>query len=272
MEQRVQELCDAYVLGALEDDELGEMRSLLARGEAPVRETVIKTMRNSEEAAALLAWGAPQAMPPIGLRRRVLDAVAEDSVRGSPHSSTTRVLAMSISAQRSRFAWPVAGAGWAAAAALAIAAFLMNGRARNAEDELADTRTEVGSLRVAVADRDRVLTIIGSRDARTIRLVTSAPEAPQFRAYWSESAGLVLAGSNVPTPRAGRTMQLWIVPKQGAPISAGVFVPTDRGEVLLIAAKTPAPDLAQALAISDEPRGGSAQPTMKPAWVGALND
>ena len=82
----------------------------------------------------------------------------------------------------------------------------------------------------------------------------------------------MLAGNGIAPSLPGRTRQLWIVPKQGAPISAGVFSPTAKGEVLLIAANIAAPDLAQALAISDEPTGGSPQPTTQPGWIGAVGD
>jgi anti-sigma-K factor RskA len=183
----------------------------------------------------------------------------------------TRILAMTTSEDKRRArSRPFLWLGWAAAAALALVAVLVNGRLRQTEQDLTEARAEVDGLRLEVADRDRVLAVIGARDSRTIRLVTATPEAPQFRAYWSESSGLVLTGANVPAARAGRTMQLWIVPKQGSPISAGVFAPGPRGEVLLIASNTPPPDGAQALAISDEPEGGSAQPTTTPAWVGTV--
>ena len=43
-------------------------------------------------------------------------------------------------------------------------------------------------------------------------------------------------------------------------------------EVVLIADSAAPPQDTAALAISDEPAGGSPQPTTKPNWVGALGD
>jgi anti-sigma-K factor RskA len=63
-----------------------------------------------------------------------------------------------------------------------------------------------------------------------------------------------------------------MVPKtgKGAPISAGVYMPDANGGVLTVA--PPASNMADiaALAVTEEPMGGSPQPTSKPMWVGAL--
>jgi anti-sigma-K factor RskA len=66
------------------------------------------------------------------------------------------------------------------------------------------------------------------------------------------------------------TLQLWMVPKKGAPMSVGIFRPDAAGHVMLVAATgEPITEIA-ALAISEEPAGGSAQPTSPPVWVGPL--
>ncbi len=84
--------------------------------------------------------------------------------------------------------------------------------------------------------------------------------------------GLVLAGNEVPSPAPNHTFQLWVVPKKGAPLSAGIFNPDAAGTVLLVA--TPSATLADAaaLAVSEEPAGGLPQPTKdRILWVGPVS-
>jgi hypothetical protein len=151
-------------------------------------------------------------------------------------------------------------------------AILIQRQAGQLRGQLEHAQARLEQLEQEASVSRRVLAVLTSRDARMIRLATSAPEAPAFRAYWSRPEGLVLVGSNIPAPASGRAMQLWVVPKQGVPISAGVFTPSAHGMVLHIAQTVAAPGDAAALAISDEPAGGSPQPTTKPNWVGPLAD
>ena len=100
--------------------------------------------------------------------------------------------------------------------------------------------------------------------------MTSETTLPAVRAYWNESLGLALTGSELPALSSERNYQLWVVPKQGSPISAGVFQPDAAGTVLLLS--TPEATLAEsaALAITEEPAGGSPQPTTTPIWVASV--
>jgi len=240
--------CEAYVLGLLDAPERAELEERLGRRDPEA----VACLREANDLVAELAYSTPMKEPPTLLRSRLLHSLGKPPV---------------VPARRN---W-MGVIGWAAAAAIALFALSLRQDHLRVQRELADSRQQVESLARQADQSRKVLAILMARDARMIRLSTSQ-QTPQFRAFWSQPEGFVLAGVNVPAPAAGRTMQLWVVPKKGNPISAGIFQPDASGQVLFIGQTNANPGDASALAISDEPAGGSPQPTTTPAWVGAVGD
>ncbi len=70
-----------------------------------------------------------------------------------------------------------------------------------------------------------------------------------------------LVPDQLPDPGPGKTYQMWFVPPQGAPVSAGLLSGT--APVLLEGGGQD----AAAVALSVEPAGGSPQPTTTPVLV-----
>ncbi len=116
------------------------------------------------------------------------------------------------------------------------------------------------------------LAILAAQDTREIELRSAGSTVlPDVRAYWNAQLGLVVAGQQVPSPAADRTFQLWVIPRKGSTVSAGIFRPDATGNVLHITKPETALSAATALAITDEPAGGRAHPTTKPLWVGPVS-
>ena len=170
---------------------------------------------------------------------------------------------------------------WAGVAALLVATVVSTWEARRELAELrklheqfARVEKERKALVEQIEQARRTETILLDPASRQVALATKSADLPGVRAYWNAQLGIVLTAAKVPAPRANRTLQLWLVPKgAGAkPISAGIFRPDAAGNLALLVVNPPAAvaDTA-ALAISDEPEGGSPQPTTTPIWVGALS-
>jgi anti-sigma-K factor RskA len=243
---------DEYALGALE----GEERDAIEKHLAESCPQCTAGVSDARAAVAQLAYLAPDAAPPRVLRARILESA------GAPRGSVIP-------------AWALV-----AAAVLAAFAILTAIQTRQVQKELAALQEQFRAQRArnAVLDAERerytlMLGILSNSGTRELPLKPAGTDSalPEIRAYWNEGLGLVLLGHQIPLPASSRTLQLWVIPKTGQPISAGVFRPDETGKVVLVASTTVKLAEAQLIAITDEPAGGRPQPTTSPIWVGRVS-
>jgi hypothetical protein len=138
-----------------------------------------------------------------------------------------------------------------------------------------ERRVALERQRTAALDSEReryqqALAIIADTTTRQLPMKPAKRGLPQITAYWNPKTGLVLACDNLPATPPGRILQLWIMPRDGAPVSAGVFQPATSGGVLLVTSPSAAMSTAKSLAITEEPGRGSPQPTSPPDWLATL--
>jgi anti-sigma-K factor RskA len=256
-QERLVELCYAYALGVLEGEEREDIERRLAGGDSEVEQT----LREARGLVANLAYSAEPQNPPAHVKQQLLERVRSET-RAAPVQEFPR-----------RRSW--AGIAWAAAACLLIAAVFFRQQSADLRGEMTDLRQRYEQLLTqAQADREeaeryrQILAVLSAPDTRAVSL--SASNNPRINAYWNDQHGLVLAGDNVPQPAPDRTLQLWVIPKQGAPVSVGLFRPNEQGRAVLIASPSLPLQEASLLAITDEPAPGVEQPTTQPIWVGNL--
>ncbi len=188
---------------------------------------------------------APAAIPPPALREAVLAAVAADPKRPavaplSRHSGA-EIRSRSERRRRRRFL-----AGLAAAAVVAGVVLTW--------------RPWSPSTPPTAPTPNAVTQVLAAPDAQRYPGPTSGPVTASVVRSPSEGRA-VLVPDRLPEPGAGKTYQMWYVPPQGNPVSAGLLAGT--APTLLEGSGQD----AAAVALSVEPTGGSPQPTTTPVLV-----
>jgi anti-sigma-K factor RskA len=295
--EAAREALEALALDALDAAERESVLAHVAGCDECRRE-----LASLERTAAQLALAAPAAPMPAARRDRVrarlvaraaADRPAEGGVADAPRDVLPRMMPplrvepsvperapdVVPSGSRARARPQLSGTAWLAVAASILAVIGFGGYLRASADRellrdaLRTATTERGaqlatndSLRAAIGDRDRMIANLTGPDVHVMTLA-STNQAPMGRMFWDQPRGAwTLVAHHVPMPKAGRTYQVWLVTPT-AKISAGTFMPTQSGEVMMRATYALPADSLAAVAVTDEPGGGSPQPTTAPLMI-----
>ena len=83
-----------------------------------------------------------------------------------------------------------------------------------------------------------------------------------------------MTGQNVPAPSGNLVQQLWLIPKTpgGKPVPSLALRPDAEGKFDLLVANPPElMEQTKALAVTEEPEGGTQVPTTPVRWVGDIS-
>lgn len=122
------------------------------------------------------------------------------------------------------------------------------------------------------AEARQTFAILNEPETRQIVFENSAPAPPQGRVLVNAKHGVLLLASNLPQAPAGKTYELWVIPKGGSPKPSGLFQSDARGAAMYVS--TAPVDLSNlgAVAVTLEPETGSTVPTSTPVIVASLSD
>ncbi len=279
-EQASEEL-EALALDALDAFERGAVLAHVA-GCAECKAEFALLQRT---AAQLVNAVAPVPMSPAQrdrVRARLLArATADRSVADAPRSRPNDVLpigaapsAAAVSRRR------MGGGGWLALAAgiVAVASVGALVKVQRERDELRGVMQSAAatqgaravaldSLQRLVANRDSLIAGMTGDQVAVMTVSATNPRAPSGLMFWDKRHDAwTLVAHHLPMPKAGRAYQLWIVTPT-AKISAGTFMPGADGHAMMRATYALPPSQFAAAAVTDEPSGGSAQPTTAPLLV-----
>ncbi|HZE74065.1 MAG TPA: anti-sigma factor [Gemmatimonadales bacterium] len=259
-ESSLHDLAAAYALGALSTEETRAFEAYLATSAEARREVA-----ELRETAALLAVAGPEARPGPELRRRVLDAVAATKVAVLPRPSVA-----------------AAGAGrpvlaWLAAAAAIVVAVALGLRVRAATTALAARDSTIAEQQRSLSEQQQqllkdeaTLAALLAPGVQLVQLTKEGDPDPRIQLYWDRvhNTAVLHASKLKPVP-PGRTYQLWFI-RDGKPVPSVTFEVAPAGDALLREVTVPTGGEVSAAAITQEPAGGSQQPTTPILLVGTV--
>jgi anti-sigma-K factor RskA len=237
--ERFDELKEAYVLGALPEEERGELEEYLAQH--PERQAEVDKLGAF---AGLLALTPQEHEPPPALRRSIM-SVVESEARSSSARSEPRFAGL-------REVFSLQNLGLASAAVLVIGLFSWN---MLLQGEVQDLQGRVANLQES--PQSRMVALEGTGDA---------PQQGHAEVMILDDDRAVLMAEDMPRAPEGRTYQIWVI-EGDVPEPGGLFEP--RGESVAAVVEKPL-DKGDVIAVTIEPAGGSQQPTTDPLMTAKL--
>jgi anti-sigma-K factor RskA len=236
-----EDLKDAYVLGALPDDERATVEAYLALH--PEHQAEIDDMVGI---AGLLALAPPEQEPPADLRRRLMQVVESEAVQ--PRAAE--------SPESSWFSWlgGFRNVALGAAAVLVVGLFSWNVLL---QQDVQDLRGQVEEARSAnEAQQTREIALDGTWAEQGARAEVTALKDDRA----------ILVVEDMPSMPEDRTGQVWVI-RDEKPEPSGLLEPSGNMAATAITTNLRGAD---AIAVTVEPAGGSDEPTSDPVLVQEL--
>ena len=228
----IRELLEAYVLGALDSEELAAVEAHLSTGCAECT----AVLRDLNEVAVRLAESVPEHGPPPRVKEQLLARISQKESRSGRHALI------------------VGRTGWFIAAAAAAALVVLMVRTMTLNKELV-------LLKEKITEIEDVTELLEAPGMEFVDLKGVEPNAQAFGKVVIDSdrgKGIVYMYKLPQTP-AGKEYQLWVM-REGIPSSAGVFTVAEDGSAMLTLTGLEDVDRIASFAVTIEPAGGLSSP------------
>ena len=248
-DERFEDLKDAYVLGALPEEERLSFEDYLAAH--PERQAEVDELG---AVAGLLAFSAPEQEPSQELRSRVMEMIETEPRRVGGHSTfgrfgdylSVKSLALGAAALLiiGLLSWNVL---------LQVQVQNLQGQVEKAQGQVQDLQ---GELEVAQAQQSQAIKLEGSWAEQGAMAEVASMQKNQ----------IILVARNLPSVPEDKTCQIWVI-SDDVPKPSGLFQPDGNGTATPI---TNSITKADVIAVTVEPAGGSEQPTSDPVLLAEL--
>ncbi len=264
-----QNLLPMYALGALDESEAEQVRVHLHSGCANCAAHLAATQSVLE----ILPLSLAPVGPPPALRSRLMNRVAGTS---DPGADERHVLSPVVRPPGFGRVLEALIAGTAAAAVTAAVFWYSSSQQRKSvavlRRELDEARAAIQKLQTSVAQANDSIQLLKSPSVQLVSLEGTA-EQPRAKArvYWDQVRGeWHFYASNLKPLDDARAYELWLIDAGQRKTPAGTFKVSQGGEATLVAQAPPPPTPVVAFAVTDEPVGGTSQPTGRIQLVGQV--
>jgi anti-sigma-K factor RskA len=263
---KFRELIEAYALGALDAEERAQVEAHLSAGCTECA----KALEEARWLVSQLAYSAPEAAPSEMLKGRLMKTVRAEAGSGGP--------AAGAGGGRGSEKTAIPFWMWGAVAALLLFSiysswntYRMDRMMKAAVEREADLRHEQEQMHKELIDAKREAMIMTNPGSHRIALWGEHAHPETLEAKWHAEYGVCVMGEKVPMPSENHVLQVWFIPKaEGAkPMPSMTVKPDKNGKLMFVIANPPQPmDDTKAIAITEEPEGGSGWPTTPILWSG----
>ena len=251
--EELKDLVPLHVVGLLDRDEEGKLREHLEGG-CP---RCVAELSATSAALAEMPYALPAEEPSPLAKARLMAAVRREAGTASPGASRRRT---AISAVAAALAGALLAGGALERRHAAVMESLRSQITRQ-EQQLARQDQAMTALREEVRRAGETIRLVSTPGVVVVNLEGQGPGAGSAaRIFWDRSqTSWQLYAANLQAPPPGRTYQLWLITGKRK-ISAGTFDPA-AGPATGTVQVPPDAGPVVAAAVTDEPQGGSPQPT-----------
>ncbi len=267
--QKYSELCPIYALGALDGEDLRELKTHLKSGCAECEQDI----REYSDVIARLPEALGDAALSHNLKKSLMDRIEADS---KPRNELFSAPVKQVSTpHRTRTLIEWLPWGLAATAALLLLATLwiilqMNHQLADQQAQLHEELKQIEQLKGELQE-ERLVTAFLQTPGVRVTALAGTPKSPQANGivFWSPKATQAyFFASNLPVAPAGKTYQLWMITDK--PVNAGIFGVNREGKGSLPIEGLSDTAKAQKFAVTLEPAGGVPQPTGDMQLLGSI--
>jgi anti-sigma-K factor RskA len=265
---RLEEL-ELMTLGALPDDEAAAIKAHVA-GCDVCTNALAQTRGN----AAILAFASKQEQPAASVKAELMGRIRAN--REAESRAPSRAPGGEVDRAGEKPVPQKGGSWWnwvlvTAAVALALVSFGLSWQNRRIVAELEKQRKAAEGMIHEREQIEKLVSTLAAPDTVTVKLAgTDNAAKASGMVKFNAKEGVVLYSADLPALPADKSYQMWLVPANGEPISAGLLGPGGRAWGNLWTAQVPENVQAKAFAVTIEPVGGMSQPTGPKVLLGAI--